>query len=63
MVDIIIGAVALGLLWAIMTLGVYFTYRILDVADLSVEGTIALGGATAATLIVSGMNPRLLRST
>lgn len=59
MVDIIVGAVALGLLWAIMTLGVYFTYRILDIADLSVEGTIALGGAVAATLIVSGMNPWL----
>ncbi|MCM1419548.1 MAG: hypothetical protein NC084_02150 [Bacteroides sp.] len=59
MVDILVGAVALGLLWAIMTLGVYFTYRILDVADLSVEGTIALGGAVSATLIVDGMNPWL----
>lgn len=59
MIDIIVGAIALGLLWAIMTLGVYFTYRILDIADLSVEGTIALGGAVSATLIVNGMNPWL----
>ncbi len=59
MLDIILGAVALGLLWAIMALGVYLTYRILDVADLTVEGTIALGGAVAARLISGGMNPWL----
>lgn len=59
MVDIIIGAVALGLLWGIMTLGVHLTYRILDVADLSVEGTITTGGVTAASLIISGVNPWL----
>lgn len=56
MVNIIIGAVALGLLWGIMTLGVHLTYRILDVADLSVEGTITTGGATAAVLISNGVN-------
>lgn len=59
MVNIIMGAIALGLLWGIMTLGVHLTYRILDVADLSVEGTITTGGATAAVLIVNGMNPWL----
>lgn len=59
MVDIIIGALALGLLWGIFTLGVHLTYRILDVADLSVEGTLTTGGVTAATLIVSGVNPWL----
>lgn len=57
MVDIIMGAVSLGLLWGIMTLGVYLTYRILDVADLSAEGTIALGGAVAARMIYGGINP------
>ena len=62
MLDIILGAVALGLLWAIMSLGVYITYRVLDVADLTVEGTIALGGAVAARFISSGMNPWLATS-
>ena len=57
MVDIIIGAVALGLLWAVVTLGVHLTYRILDVADMTVEGTITTGGVTAASLIVAGVNP------
>lgn len=59
MLDIILGAVALGLLWAVMALGVYLTYRILDVADLTVEGTIAMGGAVAARFISGGMNPWL----
>ena len=57
MYDIMLGAISLGLLWGIMTLGVYLTYRILDVADLSVEGTIALGGAVAARMITSDINP------
>ncbi len=59
MLDIILGAIALGLLWAVMALGVYITYRVLDVADLTVEGTIALGGAVAAQFISGGMNPWL----
>ena len=59
MLEILIGAVALGLLWAVMALGVYITYRILDVADLTVEGTIALGGAVAARMISANMNPWL----
>ncbi len=54
---IILGAVSLGTLWAIMTLGVYITYRILDIADLTVEGSIATGAAVAAHFIESGMNP------
>lgn len=59
MLDIILGAIALGLLWAVMALGVYITYRVLDVADLTVEGTIALGGAVAARFISGCMNPWL----
>ena len=59
MLEILIGAVALGLLWAVMALGVYITYRILDVADLPVEGTIALGGAVATRMISANMNPWL----
>lgn len=57
MLDVFLGAISLGLLWAVMTIGVYITYRILDIADLSVEGSIAMGAAIAAKAISSGMNP------
>lgn len=57
MLEIILGAISLGLLWAIMTIGVYITYRILDIADLTVEGSIAMGAAIAAFTIFNGMNP------
>ena len=43
MLNIILGAIALGLLWAVMTMGVYITYRLLDIADLSVEGNPWIG--------------------
>ncbi|QRN84748.1 ABC transporter permease [Clostridia bacterium] len=59
MLQILLGAVSLGLLWAVMTIGVYITYRILDIADLSVEGSIAMGAAIAAKGIISGVNPFL----
>ncbi|HOQ16991.1 MAG TPA: ABC transporter permease [Defluviitaleaceae bacterium] len=59
MTQIILGAVSLGLLWAIMTIGVYITYRILDIADLTVEGSLPLGAAIAASAISSGVNPYL----
>lgn len=51
------GAVIQGVLWGIMTIGVYITYRVLDFPDLSVEGSFALGGSVAAILITKGMNP------
>ena len=50
------GAAAQGLIWGIMAIGVYITYRILDVADLTVDGSIATGGAVAAVMITSGWN-------
>lgn len=50
------GAVAQGLIWGIMAIGVYITYRILDVSDLTVDGSIATGGAVAAMMITSGCN-------
>ena len=50
------GAIAQGLIWGIMAIGVYITYRILDVADLTVDGSIATGGAVAAMLILGGYN-------
>ncbi len=53
------GAVSQGILWGIMTLGVYITYKVLDYADLTVDGSFALGGAVSAILIVKGINPYL----
>lgn len=50
------GAVSQGVIWGIMAIGVYITYRILDVADLTVDGSIATGGAVAAVMIVNGWN-------
>ena len=62
MTQILLGAVSLGLLWSVMTIGVYITYRILDIADLSVEGSLPLGAAVACSLIVKGLNPYLASS-
>lgn len=53
------GAVSQGVLWGVMTLGVYLTFRILNVADMTVDGSFAAGGAITAILIVKGMNPFL----
>ena len=50
------GAVAQGMIWGIMAIGVYITYRILDVADLTVDGSIATGGAVCVLLTLSGVN-------
>mgnify|MGYP002232160508 CR=1 FL=1 len=49
------GALAQGLIWAIMAIGVYLTFRILDVADLTVDGTLGLGGAVCIMCMTSGM--------
>lgn len=51
------GAVAQGLIWGIMAIGVYITFRLLDFADLTVDGSLATGGATAVMLIRAGVNP------
>jgi putative tryptophan/tyrosine transport system permease protein len=59
MVQILIAAVSLGLLWAVITTGVYITYRILAIADLTVEGSIVTGAAIAAITITRGGNPYL----
>ena len=53
------GAAAQGLAWGIMAIGVYITYRILDVADLTVDGSFATGGAVCVMLIRGGVNPWL----
>ena len=53
------GAIAQGLVWGIMAIGVYITFRILDVADLTVDGSLATGGAVCVMLIRAGLNPWL----
>ena len=53
------GAIAQGMAWGIMAIGVYITYRILDVADLTVDGSIATGGAVCVVLIRAGVDPWL----
>ena len=53
------GACAQGLIWGILALGVYITYKLLDFADLTVDGSMATGGAVAVMLIRAGMNPWL----
>lgn len=51
------GACAQGLIWGIMALGVYITFRLLDFADLTVDGSLATGGAVAVMLIRAGVDP------
>ena len=50
------GAVAQGLIWGIMAIGVYLTFRILDIADLTVDGSLGTGGAVCIMLMLSGQN-------
>lgn len=50
------GAVAQGMIWGVMAIGVYITYRILDVADLTVDGSLATGGAVCVLLTLNGVN-------
>ena len=50
------GAVAQGIIWGIMAIGVFITYRILDLADLTVDGSFATGGAVLVVCTTSGMN-------
>jgi len=55
--SLVISTISLGLLWSVLTLGVYITFRVLNIADLSVEGTFPLGAAVAAALIDKGAGP------
>ena len=48
------GGIAQGLIWGLMALGIYVTFRLLDVADLTVDGSFATGGAVTVMLILSG---------
>lgn len=55
--NLIVSAIGQGLLWALLGLGLYLTFRILDFCDMTVEGTFPLGAATAVTAITHGVNP------
>lgn len=50
------GAIGQGLIWGIMAIGVYITFRVLDFADLTVDGTLATGGATLVMTMMAGCN-------
>ncbi|MBM6985954.1 MAG: ABC transporter permease [Acidaminococcaceae bacterium] len=54
MLNLAVSTVAQGLLWAILALGVYVTFRVLDLADLTCEGSFPLGAATAAAFLAGG---------
>ena len=51
------GTLALGLIWGVLALGVYITFKILDFADMTVDGSICTGGAVAVMLIAKGVSP------
>ena len=60
MLQAMLGAVSQGILWGIMVLGVFITYKLLDIADLTVDGSFALGGCVCAVLVVNqGVDPWL----
>ncbi len=52
-----LGAVDLGLIWGFLALGVYITFRLLDIADLTVDGSFATGGAVCAICVLNGIHP------
>ena len=56
---LITSSIGQGLLWALLGLGLYLSFRILNVTDMTVEGTFPLGAATAVSLITHGVNPLL----
>ena len=55
--DLIMPTISQGLLWSLLAIGVYLTFRVLDIADLTVEGSFPLGAATAAALLLAGWHP------
>ena len=57
--DFIVTILEQGLIYGILALGVYITYKILDFPDLTVDGSFPLGGAVTALLITNGVNPYL----
>ena len=54
------GGIAQGLIWGIMALGIYLTFRVLNIADMTCDGSFALGGCVGVMLIANGWNPQLV---
>lgn len=59
MSDLLISTLAQGLLWSMLAIGVFITFRVLDIADLTVEGSFPMGAAISASLMVNGVSPVL----
>ena len=57
--ELLLSSTSQGLLWSLMAIGVYLTFRILDLADMTAEGSFPLGGAVATMCIIKGINPIL----
>lgn len=57
MFDLLLPTISQGLVWSLLALGVYITFRVLDIADLTVEGSFPLGASVAVTLLVKDVNP------
>ncbi len=57
MLDLAVSTIAQGLMWSILALGVFLSFRVLDVPDMTCEGSFPLGGAIAATIIAAGGSP------
>ena len=55
----LLGAIGQGFIWGVMVLGIFITYKILNVSDLTVDGSFATGGAVFAMMLLSGINPTL----
>lgn len=57
MIDLFVSTIAQGLLWSLLAIGVFLTFRVLDIADLTVEGSFPLGAAISAVMLVKGFSP------
>lgn len=55
----LLGAVSQGLIWSMMVLGVYITFKLLDIADMTTDGSFALGGCVCAMLMIKGVDPTI----
>ena len=59
MVGSLLGAIGQGFIWGVMVLGIFITYKILNVSDLTVDGSFATGGAVFAVCLLSGIDPTI----
>ena len=57
MLELVVGTITQGLLWSLLAIGVFISFRVLDIADLTVEGTFPMGAGISAILLTNGVNP------